>query len=210
MERLVIDPLRPDLSLVARAAAVIRAGGLVAFPTDTLYGLAADPFSASAVRRVFDAKGRPADRSVPLVAADAAQVASQIGPQTSTARRLADRFWPGPLTILMRAPGGMAADVSSGTGKVGVRVPAHAVARELCRSAESVLVATSANPSGSAATTNPDEVAASIGASIDMLIDSGPTPGGQPSTIVDATGDEVQLVRAGAIPWEVIDTCLRA
>jgi L-threonylcarbamoyladenylate synthase len=210
VERIVVDPARPDGSLLARAAAVIRAGGIVAFPTDTLYGLAADPFNAAAVRRVFEAKERPSGLALPLVAADRAQVVSQIGPLTPLALRLAEQFWPGPLTILMRAPRAMAAGVSSDAGKVGVRVPAHAVARELCRSAGSVLVATSANPSGRPATTNPTDVQASMGGSIDMLIDSGPTALVQPSTIVDATGDEVQLIRAGAIPWEEIEACLQA
>ena len=188
---------------------MIRAGGLVAFPTDTLYGLAADPFNPSAVRRVFEAKGRPADRAMPLVAADAAQVVEQIGPLTPLARRLADRFWPGPLTILVPAWRAIAVDVSGGTGRVGVRVPAHRVARDFCRSSASALVATSANVSGRTASTDPNDVAASIGTAIDMLIDSGPTPGGQPSTIVDATGQQVRLVRAGAISWEDIEACLR-
>lgn len=198
---------------MARAAAVIRAGGLVAFPTDTLYGLAADPFNPSAVRRIVLAKGRPPDRAMPLVAADLAQVAEQIGPLTPLARRLADRFWPGPLTILVPAPPTIAAGVSAGTGRVGVRVPAHAVARDLSRSSASVLVATSANRSGQTAPADPDDLAESLAAAIDMLIDSGPTQGGPPTTIVDviadATGEAVRLVRAGAISWEDIDACLR-
>ena len=182
----------------------------MAFPTDTLYGLAADPFDPAAVSRVFDAKGRPSERAMPLVAADAAQVVSQIGPLTASARKLADRFWPGPLTILLKAPRGLAAGVTSGTDRVGVRVPAHAVARGLCRTCASALVATSANPSGQAATSDPEEVAASLGSAIDMLLDGGRTPGGLPSTVVDATGAEPRLVRTGAVRWEDIQTCLRA
>jgi len=209
VERILINAAQPEPLLVARAAAVIRAGGLVAFPTDTLYGLAADPFNPSAVRRLFDAKGRPTGRAMPLVAADLAQVVETLGPLTALAQKLAGRFWPGPLTILMPVPRSIAAEVSAGTGRVGVRVPAHVVARDFCRASASVLVATSANPSGQEAPTNPDAVAASLGAAIDLLIDSGPTPGGPASTIVDATRDDVQLVRAGAISWEDIQACLR-
>ena len=193
---------------MARAAAVIRAGGLVAFPTDTLYALAADPFNQVAVGAVFDAKGRVSGQPMPLVAADVAQIHLQIGPLPALARRLAERFWPGPITMLMNAPGPLAPAVTGGTGRIGVRVPEHAVARAFCLACASVLVATSANPSGQPATSSPDDVEASLGAKIDMLLDSGRTPGGPPSTIVDATGTEVRLVRAGAISWERIETCL--
>ena len=105
---------------------------------------------------------------------------------------------------------GLAAGVTGGTDRVGVRVPAHEVARGLCRTCASALVATSANPSGQAASFDPEEVAASLGSAIDMLLDGGRTPGGPPSTIVDATGAEPRLVRAGAVRWEDIQTCLRA
>jgi len=208
MLRLKVDPVHPDPDLVARAADVIRAGGLVAMPTDTLYGIAADPFNASAVRRVFAAKGRPTERALPLVAADLRQVEVQLGVLPPLGRTLADHFWPGPLTLLVAATNRLGADVTGGTGKVGVRVPRHAVPRELCRSTACVLTATSANVSGEPPSSRADDVMVVLGARIDVLLDAGSTVGGEPSTIVDVTAPEPRLVRAGAISWETIQACV--
>jgi L-threonylcarbamoyladenylate synthase len=202
--RIFISERSPDAAAIERAAAVIRAGGLVALPTDTLYGLAVDPFNADAVARVFAAKGRGSDQPLPLIAADEAQIEDQLGRLPPLAAALAGRFWPGPLTLLMAAPRTLAAAVTGGTGRVGVRVPAHDVARALCRASGSVLTATSANVSGEAATDDPDAVARSLAEHVDLLVDAGRSAGGQPSTIVDVTGSELRLVRAGAIPWEEI------
>ena len=207
--RIIVSERSPDAVAIERAAAVVRAGGLVAFPTDTLYGLAADPFNADAVARVVAAKGRGAGQAMPLVAADEAQIARQLGRLPPRARVLAGHFWPGPLTLLIEAPPTLAAPVTGGTGRVGVRVPAHDVARALCRASGSVLTATSANLSGRPATDDPDAVAASLGGDVDVLVDAGRAPGGQPSTIVDVTGSELRCVRAGAIPWEEIEASLR-
>jgi L-threonylcarbamoyladenylate synthase len=208
MDRIRVDALNPDPVLLARAADVIRAGGVVAVPTDTLYGLAADPFNPKAVDRIFAAKGRADAQAVALVAADEAQVVACLGALTAIGRKLAAQFWPGPLTILMTAADALAPNVSAGTGMVGVRVPDHRVARELCRLASSPLVATSANRSGQPPTRDADQVAAALGGSIDLLVDSGPTPGGAPSTIVDTSGEAPRLVREGAIDWERIERCL--
>jgi L-threonylcarbamoyladenylate synthase len=206
MIRIVVNQTEPEPILLDRVAAVIRAGGLVALPTDTLYGLAADPCNAGAVRRVFLVKGRDSGSALPLVAADLAQITSQLGPLPPLALALARRFWPGPLTMLVPAGGALAPGVSSGTGRVGVRVPAHAVTRGLCRACGSMLTATSANLSGRPASNEPDEVARSLGSELDVLLDAGSAPGGPFSTIVDVTGAEPQLVRAGAVPWEEVQT----
>ena len=176
-------------------------------PTDTLYGLAADPFSEPAVEKIFRAKRRAGDQAIALVAADAAQVASQLGALSTAAVLLAECFWPGPLTILMPAPVTLAPAVSAGTSRVGVRVPAHEVTRALCRAAGRLLTATSANMSGQPATDDPDVVSADLGDAIDVLVDAGKTPGGPPSTIVDVV-DGLRLVRAGAIPWEKVRMCV--
>jgi L-threonylcarbamoyladenylate synthase len=157
------------------------------------------------VARLFVAKGRPAERAIPLIAADEAQVERHLGALAPLARRLATHFWPGPLTLLVAAPDALAAEISGGTSRVGVRVPAHAVARGLCHAAHSVLTATSANVSGQPAADRADAVAAALGGRIDLLLDAGPTAGGAPSTIVDVDGDELRLVRAGAIRWEEIE-----
>jgi L-threonylcarbamoyladenylate synthase len=209
MRRVAIDARQPSAAVLAEAAAVVLAGGVVAMPTDTLYGLAADPFSAAAVARVFAVKGRSAERAMPLVAVDVDQVIAQIGPLSELARRLAARYWPGPLTLLVARPPSIPADVAGGRGEIGVRVPAHAVPRELCRVSGRLLTATSANRSGEPASNDPADVERSLGEGVDVLLDAGRTPGGAPSTIVDVTGREARLVRPGAIPWDDVQACMR-
>jgi L-threonylcarbamoyladenylate synthase len=207
MHRVSVDALSPDAAAIGEAAAVIRAAGVVALPTDTLYGLAANPWCANAVARVFEAKERSADRALPLVAADLLQVAGWVGPLPPAALRLAQRFWPGPLTLLVAAPIGLgllSSRVTGATGQIAIRVPAHAVPRALCEACGYPLTATSANVSGEPASADPDEVALALKGRIDMLLDAGRAPGGQPSTIVEVSGNQLRLVRAGAIPWNEV------
>jgi L-threonylcarbamoyladenylate synthase len=204
MRRVFVDPESPQRDAIQEAAKWILTGGLIALPTDTLYGLGADPFSASAVARVFSVKGRAAERALPLIAASAGQVLEFLGPLPPAGQRLAERYWPGPLTLLISAPPSLARDVTGGTGKVGVRVPADEVARAICAEAGRPITATSANLSGEPATSDPDWVERTLGDRLDLLIDTGITRGGAPSTIVDVTGTEPLLVRAGAISWDDI------
>jgi L-threonylcarbamoyladenylate synthase len=208
MRRVFVDRGAPQRDAIQEAAKWIRSGGLVVLPTDTLYGLAADPFSSDAVARVFAAKGRAAERALPLIAAETSQVTEHLGPLSGAARHLAERFWPGPLTLLVPAPVALARDVTGGTGKVGVRVPADAIARAVCAEADRPITATSANVSGEPATADPDAVECALGDRVDLLIDAGKTPGGAPSTIVDVTGADLVLVRAGAISWDDIQAWL--
>src|SRR5215211_3416522 len=156
--RLSINPLAPDPEAIDAAARAVKRGGIVAMPTDTLYGLAGNPFSVPALAAIRQIKDRAADRAMPLVAADVAQIAAMLGALPMLACLLAARFWPGPLTMLMQAPDRLPAQVTGGTGRVGVRVPAHAVTRALCRASRSLLTATSANLSGQPASADPDEV----------------------------------------------------
>ena len=204
MRRVWLDPDAPQRDAIEEAAKWILAGRVVAIPTDTLYGLAVDPFNAVAVEALFVAKARPAERAVPLIASDLGQVVAVLGPLSPIAARLADRAWPGPVTLLVPAPHGLAPAISGGTGAVGVRVPNHGVARAIARAAGRPITATSANLSGEPATDDPDRVEAALGDRIEMLVDVGRTAGGPPSTIVDVTGAEPRLVRAGAVPWEEI------
>jgi len=208
MRRVFVDPEAPQRDALLEAAKWIRNGGLVALPTDTLYGLAADPFRSDAVARVFTVKGRSAATPLPLIAADADQIAARLGPLSAAAERLAAKFWPGPLTLLVPAPVALAREVTAGTGRVGVRVPAHAIARAICRAADRPITATSANRSGQPATADPEEVERTLGEDVDLLIDAGPTRGGAPSTIVDMTGPTPQLVREGAVCWSEIQAWL--
>ena len=190
------------------AANAVRAGRIVAIPTDTLYGLAADPFNIDAIARVYQLKGRGADRALPLVAADIEQIAATLGVLPMLARLLAVRFWPGPLTMLMTAPERLPAEVTGGTGRVGVRVPAHAVARALCTACGRPLTATSANRSGEPPSNAPDAIVETLADGIDTLLDAGVTPGGPPSTILDVSDATPRVVREGAISWESIQACL--
>lgn len=208
MRRVFVDPESPQRDAIEEAAKWILNGGLVAIPTDTLYGLATDPWSADAVARLFAVKGRAAARALPLIAADAAQVEEHLGRLPDAGQRLAARYWPGPLTLVIAAPRALAADVTGGTGTVGVRVPADAVARAICEEVGRPITATSANLSGEPATADPEQVERALGARLDLLVDTGLTRGGAASTIVDVTGAVPALVRAGAISWEDIQSWL--
>jgi L-threonylcarbamoyladenylate synthase len=187
---------------LAPAVRALAADGVVGYPTETFYGLAADPRSAMAVRRVYEIKRRPPDMALPLIAASIEQVADHVGTMTPLARRLASRGWPGPLTLIIPASSRLCEDVHLSTGKVAVRVPGHTVSRVLAAAAGHAVTSTSANMSGEPPASTADGVAAALGGLLDVLIDAGPTPGGAPSTIVDATGEAPVLVRAGAIAWE--------
>jgi L-threonylcarbamoyladenylate synthase len=210
MRRVFVDPGAPQRDAIQEAATWIRRGGVIALPTDTLYGLAADPFRADAVARVYAVKGRDAARALPLIAADSAQVIAHLGPLSPLAASLAARFWPGPLTLLVAAVPSLAPDVTGGTGAVGVRVPAHDVARAVCAACGHPVTATSANRSGEPATADPDAVERTLGDGLDLLLDAGIAPGGAPSTIVDVTAAEPRLVRAGAISWDDVRTWLNS
>lgn len=180
----------------------------MAIPTDTLYGLAADPFSRSAVGRIFTIKGREGRQALPLVAADEHQVQTTLGALPPLAKRLAELFWPGPLTLVIPAPTALAPEALGGGTTVAVRVPAHAVTRALCAQLGRPLTATSANYSGEPPSADPDVVWSVLAPAIDALVDAGRTPGGPASTIVDATNAEPRLVREGAIAWDDVQSAL--
>jgi len=208
--RLTVAAARPDAEAIGRAANLLRRGGIAAIPTDTLYGLAADPFSPAAVQHIFTIKDRATERALPLVAADVEQVVAHLGALPPLGQRLAERFWPGPLTLVVAAPATLSTDVTGGGTTIGVRVPAHDVTRALCAACGVPLTATSANISGQPPTSDPDEVERRLGERIDVLVDAGVTPGGPPSTIVDVTGDIPRLIRAGAIAWDHVLVAIRA
>jgi L-threonylcarbamoyladenylate synthase len=201
MERIAIDPTSPDPEGVALAAESLRRGGVVAYPTDTLYALAVDPRRDETVRKLFDLKGRDYSSPVPLIAADAAQ-ARQAGVFGALEERMAARLWPGPLTIVVPAANVLSRLLSGDQGTLGVRVPAHAAARALAAVFGSCITATSANISGQPASATPDEVAAAFAGRIDTLLDGGPVPGGPPSTIVQIVDGQPTMHRAGAVAWD--------
>ena len=186
---------------IAAAVDVLRRGGVVAYPTDTLYGLAVDPRSDTAVERLFAVKARERTQAIPLIAADAEQ-ATLAGRFPAEALRFARAFWPGPLSIVVDAHSGLSRAVVGDDGTVAVRVPAHGLACDLARAFGFCVTSTSANLSGEPPTASPDVVAATLAARIDLLLDAGAAPGGSPSTIVAFRDGAPVLVRAGAIAWE--------
>jgi L-threonylcarbamoyladenylate synthase len=182
-----------------RAETVIAAGGLVIVPTETFYALAADPFQEHAVRRIFHAKGRPASKPLPLIAADRGVVERLIAEDDRQIRALMERFWPGSLTILVRAHG--FCDLLAGPdGKIGVRVPPWCAARILAARAGGWITATSANLSGDPEADDVSKIDRSVIQAADLVMNLGPTPGGKPSTVVEPLDHGFRIVREGAIP----------
>jgi L-threonylcarbamoyladenylate synthase len=202
MIQLRVDPHHVTADVLMPAISALRRGGVVAFPTETFYGLAVDPRLSFAVTKLFELKRRPAAQPFPLIAASLQQIMAHVGTITPLAKQLASRGWPGPLTLIIPASPELSADVHLSTGRVAVRVPGDSIARALAEHAGHAITSTSANFSGEEPASTPQSVANSFGDDIDVLIDAGRTPGGLPSTIVDATGSSPVLVRAGAIPWE--------
>lgn len=185
----------------ARAAERLRAGGLVVYPTETFYALGALAASAAAVARLAAAKLRPGDRPLPLVAADLAAARAVAADFPPLAERLAARFWPGPLTLVLPAAPGLPPEVS-GEGTVGVRVPGSALARDLSRLAGGPLISTSANVAGGPPVVRPSDLDQGLLLLVDCVLDGGETPGGLPSTVVAVDGRGPRLLRPGAVPWE--------
>ncbi len=199
---LILDPVRPDPEALRKTVEALAAGEVVAFPTDTLYGLAVDPRRTDAARRLFALKRRPSGQAVPLIAADAGQIDLIARRVTPLARRLADRWWPGPLSIVLDASPALDSRLVTGSGTVAVRVPAHRLARRLSAEFGHPVTATSANRSGEPPAADAAAVAASLGSELAVVIDGGPTRGGAPSTIVDARGAAPVLVREGVVGWD--------
>jgi L-threonylcarbamoyladenylate synthase len=186
---------------VERAVQVLRRGGVVAYATDTLYGLAVDPRSPAAVARLFAVKARQPGHAIPLIAADPAQ-AEQAATFDPVARRLAAAFWPGPLSLVLDARAGLDEAVLAGDRSIAIRVPGSTVARGLAAAFGGCITATSANLSGRPSATEPDEVSPELAGRIDLRLDTGPAPGGAPSTIIDTREGSLRLVRAGAVAWD--------
>jgi len=199
-----VGPLGAIEASVTAAAAALRRGGVIVYPTETLYGLGALAGDAGAVARLAEAKGRPDGKPMPILAADLAQLerVAVLGP---LARRLGEAFWPGPLTLVVEAAAGLPAPVLGGGRTVGVRITSHPVAAALCRAAGGPLVATSANLAGRPAVASLDLLDPLLRARADALVDAGPTPGGPPSTVVAVEGGRLLLLRAGAIAVEAIE-----
>jgi L-threonylcarbamoyladenylate synthase len=193
---------------IDRAADVLARGGLVAFPTETVYGLGADASSAEAVGRIYAAKGRPADHPLIVHLADGDDLARWAAHVPASARVLAARFWPGPLTIILRRGPAISASVTAGGDTVGLRMPAHPIAQALIARFAGAIAAPSANRHGHVSPTTADHVAADLGDALDYLLDGGACEVGVESTIVDLSGGLPALLRPGGVDAREIEEAL--
>lgn len=209
MTRLLsVDPSRIDDALIQRAAQVIREGGLVAFPTETVYGLGANALDSAAVDRIFAAKGRPASDPVIVHIGQPDQLAQVAWNVPPLAAQVAERFWPGPLTLVLTRHPSIPANVSSGMPTVAVRMPSHPVALALLRAARVPIAAPSANRFSRPSATTALHVLEDLHGVVDLILDGGPASIGLESTIVDLTRDPPVVLRPGGIPLEDLRTLL--
>lgn len=195
----VVDPASPGADALAHAAGVLRHGGLVAFPTETFYGLGASATDAVAVRRVAQVKHR--DEAKPLlVLVDSVAMAERVAAEvTPAARELMRRHWPGALTLVLRARADLPRELTAGTETIGVRLSPHPIARGLVSALRGPVTAPSANLEGAAPPATAADVLRVFAGAIDLVLDGGPTPGGLPSTVVDVTGAIPRVLRPGAV-----------
>ena len=196
-----LDDAAPDEAL-RPAADVLMAGGIVAYPTDTLYGLGVDPTQGPAVDALCRLKTRSAHAGIPLIASALAQVESVVGVLPRLGRRLAARFWPGPLTLVFEPEAAFEAGVCAADGSVAIRVPAAPAARRLAALCGGPITATSANRAGCRPAATAAEVVAGLGAGVPLVVDGPAALTGPPSTIVDVRGRDARLVREGSVAWE--------
>ena len=195
-----------EVEAIGEACRVVRGGGLVVYPTDTLYGLGADPFNERAVSRAYEAKRRESKPMPVLVSSR--EVVEEVAVVVDEAVRLMDAFWPGPLTIVLPRRPRLPRAVTAGADSVGVRMPRHSLALSLIESCGGVLIGTSANISGMPPPRTVEEALSQLGDSVDLAIDAGPAPIGAPSTVIDLSGERPRLVREGAIRLEEVERVL--
>ncbi len=210
-ERLTIDPTAPDAELVAMAGRALREGKLVAIPTETVYGLGCNALDADAIRRVFTAKSRPLSDPL-IVHVDSDEMVSTVvgEPVPGLASLLMDRFWPGPLTIVLPRGAEVPDEITGGLDTVGVRFPSHPVASAIITAAGVPIAAPSANTFSHVSPTSADHVFADLGAEVDVIVDSGRTDKGLESTVVSVDGDSVTVLRHGAVTEEELAAVIAA
>jgi L-threonylcarbamoyladenylate synthase len=191
-----------------RISEIIARGGVIAFRTDTFYGLGADPFNRHAVQRIKQLKGREDEKPILIIVSDRAAVTHFIPAANSNFSLLAEKFWPGPLTLIGQAASGVPEEITAGTKTVGVRLPDDDKVRALVRSCGGALTATSANPSQQQPATSAEKVFSYFGEAIDLILDDGESKGDRPSTVIDVSGVEPRAIRDGAIAWSAIQKVL--
>jgi L-threonylcarbamoyladenylate synthase len=198
-DRIEIHPERPDPQAIERIAGILRRGGIVAYPTETFYGLGADGLDPVAVERIFAAKGRDFRSPVSLIIGRLEDLEPLVEEIPAAGRRLIEAFWPGALTLVFRASGIIPPRLTAGTGKIGIRLSGLPAARAVAAAIGRPVTATSANRSGERECNTAGEVLSQLGEAVDAVADGGPTAGGLGSTFVDVTGGAPLILRRGAI-----------
>lgn len=196
---LQVDPNNPDPKVVQEIVDVLEEEGLVALPTDTVYGLVADIFSEAALERLVDLKARPHDKPIPIFIAsidDLGKIAREV---PEAAERLARRFWPGPLTLILDASAQIPEAITAGTGTVGVRIPKLPLIDCILKALDRPITGTSANKSGGANPVTPKDVLRGLRRQFDLLVDGGETGSCIPSTVLDCTQFPLRIIRTGAV-----------
>lgn len=193
-----IDPAHPSAHLIHKAAEVIKNGGIIIYPTETLYGLGADPLNSGAIKRLFEIKGRERAKPIPFLIKDQEMLATLVDEIPPIGRQLMEKYWPGPLTLIFRATEGLPPPLWGEAGTIGVRISAHPIARLIVETIDAPLASTSANPAGKENLIDAQRIAEILGDQVDLIIDGGEVAG-QGSTVVDLTVDPPRIVRKGMI-----------
>jgi L-threonylcarbamoyladenylate synthase len=188
-----------------QAIEILREGGIVAYPTDTVYGLGADPLNKRAVDKIYSAKKRPYNQPLPLLLADKSDLSKVASTLPDIVWKLAERFWPGGLTLVLKKSSWVPVHVTAGGDSIAVRVPNHAIPIALVQGLASPIIGTSANLSGRPSPVTAEEVREQLGEGVDLIIDGGRCPGGIESTVLDVSGKIPTLVREGAVPKEKLE-----
>jgi L-threonylcarbamoyladenylate synthase len=186
------------------AVDVLKSGGIIAYPTETFYGLGARIDREASLQRLYEIKQRPREKAMPLIIGHEEQLSLIAAEINSSAIKLMERFWPGPLTMLFPAKKHLSEFITAGTNKVAVRIPGESFALQLAKYSRFPFTATSANPSGMPPAQDAETVIRYFGYKIELIIDCGPAPGGLPSTIVDVTTEETIILREGAVKKELL------
>ncbi len=196
---ITIDSIHPEPDLIEQAAENLRRGGVIAYPTETFYGLGADAGNEAAIEKIFRIKGRDFTNPIPLIIGAPEELGRLVREIPEAARRLMDAFWPGPLTLIFRASASVSHRLTANTGLIGIRVSSHPIARLLAKELGGPLTATSANLSGGKECTTAREAGRALGPLLDGIIDGGETPGQKGSTVLNMTVSPPQFLRLGVI-----------
>lgn len=203
-----VNSANPETGIIAEAACIIRNGGVVVFPTRSLYGLGADAFSAKAVNRIFHIKQRPAGKPILVLIKNKDELDRLAAFVPPAATAIIESFWPGRVSIVFHAKQGLLANLTTGTNKIGIRLPGHNVASALVKAACSPITGTSANLSGNAGCFQVNDLDEKIVDGVDLILDAGPLKGGVGSTVVDVTGETTLILRQGELSQKDISNVI--